>query len=90
MKRRRKWPCNDCRVDVAASGDWYMAQYHAWEGLGLGWNDNLCIACLEKRLGRPAVLLRDIGPASSWPPEVNTISPRLAEIFQPKRPAKRR
>src|SRR5262245_36912481 len=46
-------PCNDCRRDVVRAGHWYMARPEIWEGkLGLGWDDNLCLDCLEKRLGR--------------------------------------
>ena len=42
--------CNDCGVDVLRTGNWYMATPELWEKkFGLGWNDNLCIDCLEKR-----------------------------------------
>jgi hypothetical protein len=94
-KQLPKFPCNDCSVDVLQIGDWYMAQPELWQDeLGLGWKDNLCIACLEKRLGRP---LRtewwlDIYPASTlstirqW-----SLSDRLIELWKPKRrPAKKR
>src|SRR5262245_29613061 len=41
--------CNDCSVNVLEIGDWYLARPEIWENeLGLGWGDNLCIACLEK------------------------------------------
>jgi hypothetical protein len=44
-----EYPCNDCGVDVLAIGDWYLATPEIWkQQLGLGWNDNLCIACLDK------------------------------------------
>jgi hypothetical protein len=43
-----KFLCNDCDVDVLASGDWYMATPEVWEEqLGLGSHDNLCIQCLK-------------------------------------------
>ena len=69
MKKKRsrqsdyKPLCNDCGVDVLRTGNWYMATPDLWEKkLGLGWNDNLCIACLEKRLGRKAKAWKDIAP----------------------------
>jgi hypothetical protein len=45
--------CADCKVDVAATGQYYHLRDEVWVGeLGLGWHDNLCLGCLEKRLGR--------------------------------------
>jgi hypothetical protein len=45
--------CNDCGVDCAKIGEYYMASPEIWERtLHLGWSDNLCIGCLEQRLGR--------------------------------------
>jgi hypothetical protein len=45
--------CNDCGVNVITSGEYYMLKPAIWEEeLGLGWTDNLCIGCVEKRLGR--------------------------------------
>jgi hypothetical protein len=70
--------CNDCGVNVVEIGDWYMATPEIWkEQLGLGWNDNLCIACLEQQLGR-RVRRGDIGPASSMH-FVDDISDRVAD-----------
>ena len=70
--------CNDCGINVVDIGDWYMATPEIWnEQLGLGWNDNLCIACLEQRLGR-RVRRGDIGPASSMH-FVDDISDRVAD-----------
>lgn len=47
-----KYLCNDCGVDVLETGDWYLAPSEIWEKtLGFGWNDNLCLACLERPLG---------------------------------------
>jgi hypothetical protein len=49
----KQYLCNDCGVDVLKTGDWYLAHPKAWEDqLGLSCNDNLCIGCLDKRLGR--------------------------------------
>jgi hypothetical protein len=58
--------CNDCGVDVVAVGDWYMCSIEVWERqLGLGWSNNLCIACLVKRLGREPQFWTDIFPATT-------------------------
>jgi hypothetical protein len=54
--RRRlsyRLPCNDCGVCVVGAGEYYMVAPDIWEKrLGLTWRDNLCIGCLEARLGR--------------------------------------
>jgi hypothetical protein len=45
--------CNDCGVNVIEAGDYCMLQPAIWEKqFGLGWKDNLCLACIEARLGR--------------------------------------
>ena len=84
--------CNDCGVDVWEIGDWYMAPSKIWgDKLGLGWDDNLCLTCLERRLGRP-VKLGDIVPVITAVgggrtlSTVPKLSPRLKEIFAPKKP----
>jgi len=65
-----RFVCLDCGVNVVESGDWYMARPEIWDGLGLGWHDNLCVACLEARLGRrlrPGTC-GDVHPAQTlWP-----------------------
>jgi hypothetical protein len=82
---------------VLRTGNWYMATPKLWgKKLGLGWNDNLCIACLEKRLGRKVKAFKDILPIitsigsertlSIAPP---TLCPRLMEIFHGQRGARR-
>jgi hypothetical protein len=83
--------CNDCGVDVLTAGEWYMASPDIWQQqLGLSWSDNLCIGCLEHRLGR-RVSFPDIGPASSWPRRGNPTSARLLDRFGHKpRQRKRR
>lgn len=47
-----RFKCLDCGVNVIEIGDWYMCPPETWGGLGLGWEYNLCIACLEARFGR--------------------------------------
>jgi hypothetical protein len=46
-----RYKCNDCDDNVLDVGDWYLANPDIWRGLGLEWDDNLCIPCLQKRLG---------------------------------------
>jgi hypothetical protein len=81
-------PCNDCRRDVVRLGHWYMASPKIWKHkLGLGWDDNLCLDCLEKRLGRKLRTgLRDVGWSST--PCKFPLAPRLIEIWT--RPQKRK
>jgi hypothetical protein len=56
--------CLDCGVNVIKAGDFCMIGDSIWrDQFGLGWSDNLCIACIEKRLGRPLRPLQDIFPA---------------------------
>jgi hypothetical protein len=66
----KQYLCNDCGVDVLKIGDWYLAHPKVWEDqLGLSCNDNLCIGCLDKRLGREAICPDDITPI------LNTVAP---------------
>ena len=45
--------CLDCGINVIKAGDYCLLNSKIWKGrFGLGWNDNLCIACIEARLGR--------------------------------------
>ena len=66
-KKRPVCICNDCGVDCAEIGEFYMAKPEIWDTLGLGWGDNLCIGCLEQRIGR-RISLRDLSrlPNSPW------------------------
>jgi hypothetical protein len=48
-----RYACNDCSVNVVTIGEFYMLTDDIWtDQLGLGWDDNLCIGCLETRIGR--------------------------------------
>ena len=67
-------------------GDWYLASTEIWEKtLGLSWKDNLCLSCLEKRLGRPLIggICGDCNPASSYPPPFRGISDKLKALWGP-------
>ena len=45
--------CLDCGINVIRAGDYCLLSSELWKNqFGLGWNDNLCIACIETRLGR--------------------------------------
>jgi hypothetical protein len=49
------------------TGEFYMLKNEIWQDhLGLGWNDNLCIGCLEARLGRK-VCFADIPFVPDYP-----------------------
>jgi hypothetical protein len=59
--------CIDCGVNVIRIGDYCMISSAIWQGrFGLGWSDNLCIACIEKRLGRPLSLARGDFSTVAW------------------------
>jgi hypothetical protein len=50
--------CLDCGINVIKAGDYCLLSAKLWKDqFGLGWNDNLCIACIEARLGRKLSLL---------------------------------
>jgi len=52
--------CNDCGVNVIEAGDYCMLRPRIWrDTFGLGITDNLCLACIEKRLGR-AITVGDV------------------------------
>jgi hypothetical protein len=87
-KRRKKLPaeteahyvCNDCNVNVLTAGEFYVLKQDIWEKqLSLGWTDNLCVGCLEARLGRK-ITLHDISsfPSYEW---MHPPSERLADRF---------
>jgi hypothetical protein len=45
--------CKDCGLNVITAGEYYMVSPRLWEDkLHLKWTDNLCIGCLETRIGR--------------------------------------
>jgi hypothetical protein len=89
---RDRYTCNDCSVNVLTSGEFYMLNPEIWEKqLGLGWEDNLCIGCLEQRLGRKVGPLWQVNsdfmlpPHSSW---MHPASPRLMDRYGFKQDAK--
>jgi hypothetical protein len=88
--QRDRYTCNDCGVNVLTSGEFYMLHPEIWQGqLGLGWSDNLCIGCLEQRLGRRVGPLFG-GDFCSTPnyPWMYPPSPRLMDRYGFKQDAK--
>jgi len=52
--------CNDCGVNVIEAGDYCMLRPRIWRNtFGLGITDNLCLAWIERRLGR-AITIGDV------------------------------
>jgi hypothetical protein len=80
--------CLDCGVNVIEIGDYCMVQSEIWrDQFGLGWDDNLCIACIEKRLGR-RLTPHDLGFGFTPNVEGYPKSDALVERITP--PAKKR
>jgi hypothetical protein len=51
-RRLASHKCLDCDVNVIEQGDYGLIRPSIWsDRLKLGWADNLCIACIEKRRG---------------------------------------
>ena len=71
--------CNDCGVNVIAAGDYCMLRPRIWrDTFGLGITDNLCLACIERRLGR-AITIGDVitFPVVEGYPMSDTLHARL-------------
>jgi hypothetical protein len=48
-----RFKCLGCGVNVIEAGDFCMLRADIWEEqLHLGYHDNMCIACIEARIGR--------------------------------------
>jgi hypothetical protein len=82
--------CNDCGVDCLALGEYYMLNPDIWgKQLGLGWGDNLCIGCLEKRLGRRITVTDFVGgcfTTSPWGESRRLKARRLGFAVSKRRP----
>lgn len=73
--------CMDCGNDISIWGiaEWFMVSNSVWERSGAGKEDDLCVGCLEKRIGRKLTSY-DFGGTGSFP--VNSLfeqSPRLRD-----------
>jgi hypothetical protein len=57
-KEIARFTCLDCGVNVIEQGEFCMLRSNIWEQqLGLGWDDNMCIACIKRRIGRKLTML---------------------------------
>ena len=60
--------CDDCGFNTLRGGEFTLIDHWIWEKeLKLGWEDNLCIGCIEARLGR-RISIADMGgfPSYEW------------------------
>jgi hypothetical protein len=55
----KHWNCADCGRNVIKIGEYTLVQPKVWKRAGMEWKGNLCIACLEKRIGRKLRPWRD-------------------------------
>jgi hypothetical protein len=53
-------PCSDCGTNTLEGGNYYMVHNEIWNSVAKP-DENLCIPCLEKRLGRK-LNLNDLPP----------------------------
>ena len=87
-----RYGCNDCGVNVVTIGEFYMLKPEIWnDQLGLGWDDNLCIGCLERRLGRKVTFLELNGgflPHYPWtkPPSIRLQHRLFGQWITKRRP----
>jgi hypothetical protein len=88
-KELARFKCNDCDANVVTIGEVYMCPKAIWDGeLGLGLDDNLCIGCLETRLGRRVRAWIDI-QLPVYTGQQRPLSDRMADRFGLKRRARR-
>jgi hypothetical protein len=60
-----RYKCRDCGVNVIEAGDYCLLNDDIWKRqLRLRWKDNLCIECIEKRLGRKLKFI-DFNPSAT-------------------------
>jgi len=83
--------CKDCRRNVIKLGDYCMISSEIWEEqFKLGWDDNLCIMCIEERLGRtltPEDLCWGFTPAVAGYPKSELL---LSRVHPPRNKSKAR
>ena len=79
--------CADCGIGTVTLGDWYMVRGEVWESAWAGcrkpWHsvpgqEILCIACLERRLGRE-LARADFTDAPINDPTCSLLSDRLRD-----------
>ncbi len=85
--------CIGCGVNVIKIGDYCMLSSDLWNRkLGLKWDDNMCVACIEARIGRKLSLRKH--DFTSFPsvegfPMSNVLANRLGFDAVRKRAASR-
>lgn len=52
---RKKWLCLDCGIDTGRAGEHFFLHNEVWTLTGLGHVGMLCVADVEKRIGRTLV-----------------------------------
>jgi hypothetical protein len=80
-KQQARCVCDDCGVNVIKIGEYFMLNANMWENqLGPGAWDNLCIGCIEARLGRK-IWFPDMCNVPNYP-WMRPISDRLRDRFR--------
>jgi hypothetical protein len=80
IEKKASYYCNDCRNDISVWGiaEWFMVSDAVWKESKSRADEDLCVGCLEKRLGRKLVP-NDFGGENGFFPVNNLYehSPRL-------------
>jgi hypothetical protein len=84
--------CIGCGTNVITQGDYCMLSDSIWnQQLKLSWDDNLCVACIEKRLGRALSFLDFISfPMVEGYPTSKVLLARLGGETEPPKRKKRK
>lgn len=80
-KRKQNFLCADCRVDTSKIKEHYFVNTELWLSSGVTIYQQLCISCLEKRIGRP-LTCSDFTSASINNPKHNEMSHRLVDAIR--------
>ena len=75
-KRKQNFLCVDCKVDTSKIKEHYFVNTELWLSSGATIHQQLCISCLEKRIGRD-LIFSDFTDASINNPKKNDMSSRL-------------
>lgn len=75
---RRKWRCLDCGIDTGKAHEHYFVHDNVWASAGMGEVGMLCIADLERRLGRQ-LTKQDFPLVSINNPKICAMSTRLLD-----------
>ena len=75
-KRKNNFKCLDCGIDTSKIKEHYFVNTELWLSSGATIHEQLCISCLEKRIGRD-LIFSDFTDASINNPKKNDMSSRL-------------